>query len=76
MPLVKIIYRVRNFHSMNIADLHGRRKMICLLGRLEWWNLPIEEIDMLMPILSSPDIAEAKKPWKNIFAGQNKSEAL
>ena len=50
--------------------------MICLLGRLQWWNLPIEEIDMLMPILSSPDIAEAKKPWKNIFAGQNKSEAL
>jgi len=49
---------------MNIAGLHGRRKMICLLGRLQWWNLPIEEIDMLMPILSSPDIAEAKNLGK------------
>jgi len=34
--------------------------MIDLLERLQWWNRPIEEVDILIPILSNPDIAQAK----------------
>ncbi|WP_347283439.1 CatB-related O-acetyltransferase [Bacteroides caecimuris] len=35
-------------------------EMIDLLERLQWWNRPIEEVDILIPILSNPDIAQAK----------------
>lgn len=28
---------------------------VALLERLQWWNLPIEEIDRLMPVLTLPD---------------------
>lgn len=35
-------------------------EMIDLLERLQWWNRPIEDIDKLIPILSNPDIDEAK----------------
>ena len=35
-------------------------EMIDLLERLQWWNRPIEEVDTLIPILSNPDIAQAK----------------
>ena len=33
---------------------------IVLLERLQWWNKPIEEIDALMPILTTPDIENMK----------------
>ncbi len=34
--------------------------MISLLERLQWWNRSIEEVDKLIPILSNPDIVQAK----------------
>ena len=34
---------------------------IQLLEQLQWWNLPIEEIDNLIPVLSNPDIEEMKQ---------------
>lgn len=47
----------------NPAKVMRRRfddEMISLLERLQWWNRPIEEVDKLIPILSNPDIAQAK----------------
>lgn len=47
----------------NPAKVIRRRfddEMISLLERLKWWNRPIEEVDKLIPILSIPDIAQAK----------------
>ena len=47
----------------NPAKVIRRRfddEMIDLLERLQWWNRPIEEVDKLIPILSNPDIAQAK----------------
>ena len=47
----------------NPAKVIRRRfddEMIDLLERLQWWNRPIEEVDTLIPILSNPDIAQAK----------------
>lgn len=47
----------------NPAKVIRRRfddEMISLLERLKWWNRPIEEVDKLIPILSNPDIAQAK----------------
>ena len=47
----------------NPAKVIRRRfddEMIGLLERLQWWNRPIEEIDKLIPILTNPDIAQAK----------------
>lgn len=47
----------------NPAKVKRRRfddEMISLLERLQWWNRPIEEVDKLIPILSNPDIAQAK----------------
>ncbi len=35
-------------------------EMILLLERLHWWTRPIEEIDRLLPIITNPDIDEAK----------------
>lgn len=37
---------------------------IGLLERLQWWNLPIEEIDKLIPVLTNPDINEMKRAVK------------
>ena len=47
----------------NPAKVIRRRfddEMIDLLERLQWWNRPIEEVDILIPILSNPDIAVQK----------------
>lgn len=47
----------------NPARIIRRRfddETIDLLLRLQWWNLPIEEIDTLLPILTNPDIEEVK----------------
>lgn len=35
--------------------------IISLLERLKWWDKPIEEIDSLMPILTTPDIDKMRK---------------
>jgi streptogramin A acetyltransferase len=45
-------------------------EMIALLNRLQWWNRPIEEIDELIPILSNPDIAEAKIAIENYLSNK------
>lgn len=34
---------------------------IALLERLQWWNLPVEEIDALMPLLTCSDMDAVKK---------------
>lgn len=44
--------------------------MIDLLERLQWWNRPIEDIDKLIPILSNPDIDEAKIEIKKYLQSQ------
>lgn len=47
----------------NPARIIRRRfddETIDLLLRLQWWNLPIEEIDTLLPILTNQDIEEVK----------------
>ena len=47
----------------NPAKVIRRRfddEMIDLLERLQWWSRPIEDVDKLIPILSNPDIAQAK----------------
>lgn len=57
----------------NPAKVIRRRfddEMIDLLERLQWWNRPIEEIDKLIPILSNPDIAEAKIEIKKYLQSQ------
>ena len=45
-------------------------EMIDLLERLQWWNRPIEEIDKLIPILSNPNIDEAKIEIKKYLQSQ------
>lgn len=36
-------------------------ELIQLLKKLQWWNLPIEQIDSLIPILSCSDLPKVKK---------------
>lgn len=58
----------------NPAKVIRRRfdnEMIDLLERLQWWNRPIEEIDKLIPILSNPDIAQAKNEIEEYLRIQN-----
>lgn len=46
-------------------------EMIHLLERLQWWNRPIEEIDRLIPMLSNPDIAQAKSEIEKYLQSQH-----
>lgn len=45
-------------------------EMIDLLERLQWWDRPIEEVDKLIPILSNPDIDQAKIEIKKYLQSQ------
>ena len=58
----------------NPAKVIRRRfddEMIDLLERLQWWNRPIEEVDILIPILSNPNIAQAKIEIEEYLRTQN-----
>ena len=39
-----------------------------LLEQLQWWNMPIEEIDMLLPVLTTPDMEEMKTGIRSYIA--------
>lgn len=36
-------------------------ELIRLLEKLQWWNLPVDQIDKLIPILSCSDLSKVKK---------------
>lgn len=40
-------------------------EMIDLLLRFAWWDKPIEEIDELIPLLTSSDIEKVKEELRN-----------
>lgn len=42
-------------------------EMIKLLEKLEWWNLPINKIQKIIPLLSNSDIGYVKKELKAIL---------
>ena len=42
-------------------------EMIELLEKLQWWNLPINKIQKLIPLLSNGDITYVKEEIKRII---------
>lgn len=44
---------------------------IDLLEQLKWWDKPIEEIDALMPVLTTPDIEEMKILLREYIGSNN-----
>jgi virginiamycin A acetyltransferase len=44
-------------------------EMIELLERVRWWDRPVDEIQALMPTLTSPDLAQAKATLRRLGEG-------
>ena len=42
-------------------------ELISLLLKFKWWNLPIEQINQLIPVLSCDDIGKVKKDLKKLI---------
>jgi len=40
-------------------------EMIILLEKLQWWNLPIKEIQKIIPMLSNCNLEEAKRYFES-----------
>jgi virginiamycin A acetyltransferase len=54
----------------NPAKLVRKRfddELIALMSQLKWWDLPVREINELIPLLSNSDLEEVRKRIKNIF---------
>ncbi len=45
-------------------------ELIAALGRLRWWDLPIEDINRLIPLLSSPDLAAVRASLQGFEEGK------
>lgn len=45
-------------------------ELIGLMQRLEWWNLPVEKINNLIPVLSNPDLEVARETLKTLLSGR------
>lgn len=50
-----------------VIHKHFDDKIIQLFERLQWRNMPIEEIDKLIPIFTNADIAEMRQMCKRQF---------
>lgn len=61
-------YAVAVGNPARVIRLRVDDETIELLERLKWWDLPIEEIDRLIPILSNPCIEEMKRAVKEYLA--------
>ena len=46
-------------------------EMIGLLEKLEWWNLPINKIQKIIPLLSNNDIGSVKEELKHYIEGDS-----
>ena len=46
--------------------------MIELLEKLEWWNLSINKIQKVIPLLSNSDIKYVKEEIKHIIDGNSR----
>lgn len=46
-------------------------KLIALLLKLKWWDLPPEEITKLLPLLCDPDLDQVYKGLQKYLAGSN-----
>ena len=46
-------------------------EMIGLLEKLEWWNLPINKIQKIIPLLSNSDIGYVKEEIKHYIDGDS-----
>ena len=45
-------------------------ELIGLMQRLEWWNLPVEKINNLIPVLSNPDLEVVREALKTLLSGR------
>lgn len=45
-------------------------ELIGLMQRLEWWNLPVEKINNLIPVLSNPDLEVVRETLKTLLSGR------
>lgn len=54
-------YSIAVGNSARIIRKRFGDELIQLLGKLQWWNLPIEQIDKLIPTLSCSDLEKVKK---------------
>jgi hypothetical protein len=45
--------------------------MIELLEKLQWWNLPINKIQKIIPLLSNGNIKYVKEEMKHIIDGDS-----
>lgn len=61
-------YAVAVGNPAKVIRLRFDDETIELLERLKWWNLPIEEIDRLIPILTNPHIEDMKLAIKEYLA--------
>ncbi|MBQ8142793.1 MAG: CatB-related O-acetyltransferase [Bacilli bacterium] len=46
-------------------------EMIQLLEKLQWWNLPINKIQKIIPLLSNGNIKYVKEEMKHIIDGDS-----
>lgn len=61
-------YAVAVGNPARVIRLRFDDETIELLERLKWWDLPIEKIDRLIPILTNPHIEEMKLAVKKYLA--------
>ena len=61
-------YAVAVGNPARVIRMRFDDETIELLERLKWWDLPIEEIDRLIPILTNPHIEDMKLAVKEYLA--------
>lgn len=49
-------------------------ELIHILKDLKWWNLPVNEINKIIPILTSPDFEKVKNDLKTYLKGDDLNE--